>query len=75
MENRKLSLLPIFVTVFIDLVGVGIVIPVLAHLFLDAEVNALLNFSPTRIVVPDCCLVENIDFTVKLDMLTYELSH
>lgn len=47
----------------------------IADLFLDAEVNALLNFSPTRIVVPDCCLVENIDFTVKLDMLTYELSH
>jgi redox-sensing transcriptional repressor len=47
----------------------------IADLFLDAEVNALLNFSPTRIMVPDCCLVENIDFTVKLDMLTYQLSH
>jgi redox-sensing transcriptional repressor len=47
----------------------------IADLFLEAEVNALLNFSPTRIVVPECCLVENIDFTVKLDMLTYKLSH
>jgi MFS transporter, DHA1 family, tetracycline resistance protein len=37
MENRKLSLLPIFVTVFIDLIGIGIVIPILAHLFLDAD--------------------------------------
>ncbi|MFC1884211.1 redox-sensing transcriptional repressor Rex [Thermodesulfobacteriota bacterium] len=46
-----------------------------ADLFLEAHVNALLNFSPTRIVVPECCLVENIDFTVKLDILTYELSH
>ena len=46
-----------------------------ADLFLEARVNALLNFSPSRIVVPECCLVENIDFTVKLDILTYELSH
>lgn len=32
---RKSPILPIFVTVFIDLVGVGIVIPVLAPLFLS----------------------------------------
>jgi redox-sensing transcriptional repressor len=44
-----------------------------ADLFLKAHVNAILNFSPTRIRVPDCCLVENIDFTVKLDTLTYKL--
>ena len=46
-----------------------------ANLFLEAQVNAILNFSPTRIRVPDCCLVENIDFTIKLDMLTYKLRH
>ncbi len=46
-----------------------------ADLFLQAHVNAILNFSPTRISVPDCCLVENIDFTVKLDILTYKLQH
>jgi len=46
-----------------------------ADLFLKAQVNAILNFSPTRISVPDCCLVENIDFTVKLDILTYKLHH
>jgi len=46
-----------------------------ADQFLEAEVHALLNFSPTRIVVPECCLVENIDFTVKLDVLTYKLHH
>lgn len=45
-----------------------------ADLFLEAHVNAILNFSPTRIVVPECCLVENIDFTVKLDILTYMLT-
>jgi len=46
-----------------------------ADLFLEAQVNAIFNFSPTRIRVPDCCLVENIDFTVKLDVLAYKLSH
>ena len=44
-----------------------------ADLFLEAEVNAILNFSPIQIRVPDCCQVENIDFTVKLDILTYKL--
>ena len=44
-----------------------------ADLFLMSQVNAILNFSPTRIRVPDCCLIENIDFTVKLDILTYKL--
>jgi redox-sensing transcriptional repressor len=44
-----------------------------ADLFLKSQVNAILNFSPTRISVPDCCLVENIDFTVRLDILTYQL--
>jgi redox-sensing transcriptional repressor len=46
-----------------------------ADLFLRSHVNALLNFSPTQIHVPDCCLVENIDFTIKLDVLTYKLKH
>ncbi|MFO7737939.1 MAG: redox-sensing transcriptional repressor Rex [Desulfatiglandaceae bacterium] len=44
-----------------------------ADRFLDAQVNAILNFSPTPIRVPDCCLVENIDFTIKLDILTCKL--
>lgn len=46
-----------------------------AELFLDANVKAILNFSPARIRVPDCCFVENIDFTVKLDLITYKLHH
>jgi redox-sensing transcriptional repressor len=46
-----------------------------ADLFLKAKVSALLNFSPTRISVPESCLVEHIDFTVKLDMISYELHH
>jgi redox-sensing transcriptional repressor len=44
-----------------------------AELFLKAHINALLNFSPTNILVPECCLVENIDFTIKLDVLAYKL--
>ena len=47
----------------------------IADIFLDSHVNAILNFSPTQIHVPECCLVENIDFTVKLDILTYKLKH
>jgi len=46
-----------------------------ADLFVEADVNAILNFLPTRIQVPDCCMVENIDFTVRLDVLTYKLRH
>ena len=46
-----------------------------ADLFLEANVNAILNFSPTQIHVPEDCLVENIDFTIKLDVLTYKLKH
>lgn len=33
--NKKNSILPIFLTVFIDLIGIGIVIPILAPMFLD----------------------------------------
>ena len=46
-----------------------------ADRFLDANVNAILNFSPARILVPDCCLVENIDFTVRLDIIAYKLQN
>jgi redox-sensing transcriptional repressor len=46
-----------------------------ADLFLEANVNAILNFSPTQIHMPEGCLVENIDFSIKLDILTYKLKH
>jgi redox-sensing transcriptional repressor len=46
-----------------------------ADIFSEAQVNALLNFSPTQIHVPETCLVENIDFTIKLDILTYKLKN
>lgn len=33
--NKKNSILPIFLTVFVDLIGIGIAIPILAPMFLD----------------------------------------
>lgn len=44
-----------------------------ADLLLSSKVNAIVNFSPGMLRVPDYCMVENIDFTIKLDMLTYKL--
>ena len=44
-----------------------------ADLFMEGHVNAILNFTPTRINAPDCCLVENMDFTIIMDVLTYKL--
>ena len=46
-----------------------------ADIFSESQVNAILNFSPTQIHVPETCLVENIDFTIKLDILTYKLKN
>jgi len=47
----------------------------IADIFINSQVSAILNFSPTAIHVPESCLVENIDFTIKLDILTYKLKH
>ncbi len=47
----------------------------IANRFIEANVTAILNFSTARIRAPECCMVENIDFTVKLDILTYKLRH
>jgi len=46
-----------------------------ADRFIDAGINAILNFSPAQIHVPEYCIVENIDFTIKLDILTYKLKN
>ena len=46
-----------------------------ADIFSESQVNAILNFSPIQIHVPETCLVENIDFTIKLDILTYKLKN
>ncbi len=44
-----------------------------ADMFFEAEVKAILNFSPIQVRQPECCHVENVDFTVKLDNLAYHL--
>ncbi|MFO7784135.1 MAG: redox-sensing transcriptional repressor Rex [Thermodesulfobacteriota bacterium] len=44
-----------------------------ADRFLEAGVKAILNFSPFQVRKPECCHVENVDFTVSLDNLAYFL--
>jgi redox-sensing transcriptional repressor len=45
-----------------------------AGLFMDAGVKAILNFAPSHVRAPKCCLVENVDFSVKLENLAYHLA-
>lgn len=42
-----------------------------ADLLMDAGVKALLNFASIQVRAPECCTVENVDFTVKLEHLAY----
>ena len=46
----------------------------IADLFFEAGIMAVLNFSPVHLRKPECCLVENVDFTLNLDHLAYELN-
>jgi len=46
-----------------------------ANMFFDSDINAILNFSSAQIQAPEHCIIENIDFTIKLDILTYKLKH
>jgi len=45
-----------------------------ADMFFEAGIMAILNFSPIHLRKPDCCLVQNVDFTLNLDQLAYRLS-
>ncbi len=45
-----------------------------ADLLMDAQVMAILNFAPIHLRTPECCVVENVDFTVKLENLAYHLA-
>jgi len=45
-----------------------------ADMLIGAGIKAILNFSPVQLRQPECCLVENVDFSVKLDDLAYHLS-
>lgn len=39
----------------------------------DAGVKAVLNFAPTQVRSAQCCTVENVDLSVKLENLVYHL--
>jgi len=45
-----------------------------ADQFFEAGILAILNFSPIQLRTPECCLVQNVDFTLNLDNLAYQLS-
>ena len=44
-----------------------------ADMLTEAGVKAILNFSPIQVRKPECCLVQNVDFTVNLDNLAFYL--
>ena len=45
-----------------------------ARRLIDAGIKAILNFAPLHIQMPEGFIVENVDFTVKLDNLAYHLT-
>lgn len=45
-----------------------------AELFFESGIKAILNFSPIHIKTPECCLVQNVDFTFNMDHLAFMLS-
>ncbi len=45
-----------------------------ADLFIEAGILAVLNFTSTHLRKPDCCLIQNVDFTFNLDHLAYRLN-
>ncbi len=45
-----------------------------ANRLVEAGIKGILNFAPVRIHVPGGCEVEYVDFTIRLDNLTYRLS-
>ena len=44
-----------------------------SDLLMDAGVKAILNFTSFQVSPPACCVVENVDFTMKLENLAYHL--
>jgi len=44
-----------------------------ADLLTESGIKAILNFAPIQVRRPECCLVENVDFSVSLDNLAYHL--
>ena len=44
-----------------------------AELLLKGSIKGILNFSAAQVRVPSCCIVENVDLSVKLENLVYHL--
>jgi len=44
-----------------------------AELLLQGNVRGILNFSATQVRAPECCVIENVDLSVKLENLIYHL--
>jgi redox-sensing transcriptional repressor len=44
-----------------------------AELLYKADIKGILNFSEAQIRTPECCIVENVDLSVKLENLVYHL--
>jgi len=45
-----------------------------ADMLMQAGIKAILNFSPIQVRKAECCLVQNVDFTVNLDNLAFYLN-
>lgn len=44
-----------------------------AELFFKANLKGILNFSAAQVRTPECCIVENVDLSVKIENLVYHL--
>jgi len=44
-----------------------------AELLFTANLKGILNFSAAQVRTPECCIVENVDLSVKLENLVYHL--
>jgi redox-sensing transcriptional repressor len=44
-----------------------------AELLFKADIKGILNFSEAQVRKPECCIVENVDLSVKLENLVYHL--
>jgi len=46
-----------------------------AEWLFSAGIKAILNFAPIQLRSPECCIVENVDFSVNLENLAYHLAN
>jgi redox-sensing transcriptional repressor len=44
-----------------------------SDLIMDAGAKAIVNFAPIQLRAPECCVVENVDFTMNLENLAYHI--